>query len=47
MVSVRTGLSDGSMTELVAGELKDGGQVIVGAAQPGGAAAPSGPRLPF
>jgi len=47
-VSVRTGLSDGSMTELVAGELKEGDQVIVGAAQPGGGAArPSGPRLPF
>ena len=49
MVSVRTGLSDGSMTEMVAGELKEGDQVIVGAAQPGGGApaAPSGPRLPF
>ncbi|MGP1678453.1 MAG: efflux RND transporter periplasmic adaptor subunit [Burkholderiales bacterium] len=48
-VSVRTGLSDGSMTELVGGELKEGDQVIVGTAQPGsaGAARPSGPRLPF
>ena len=49
MVSVRTGLSDGSMTEMVAGELKEGEQLIVGTAQPGSGAAarPSGPRLPF
>ena len=48
LISVRTGLSDGSMTEMVAGELKEGEQVIVGAAQPtSGAATPSGPRLPF
>lgn len=51
MVNVRTGLSDGNMTELVAGELKEGDQVIVGTAQAGGgssaAARPSGPRLPF
>ncbi|OGA26875.1 MAG: hypothetical protein A3I01_14115 [Betaproteobacteria bacterium RIFCSPLOWO2_02_FULL_65_24] len=49
VVNVRTGLSDGSMTEMVAGELKEGEQVIVGTAQPGGSAAqrPSGPRLPF
>ena len=48
MVSVRTGLSDGSMTELIGGELKEGDQVLVGAAQAGaGAARPSGPRLPF
>ena len=48
MVGVRTGLSDGSLTELVGGEFKEGDQVIVGAAQPGGGAArPSGPRMPF
>jgi len=47
MVSVRTGLSDGSMTEMATGELKEGDQVIVGAAQSGGTASPSGPRLPF
>jgi len=50
MVSVRTGLSDGSMTEMVAGELKQGDQVIAGTAQAGGngsAPRPSGPRLPF
>jgi HlyD family secretion protein len=49
LVSVRTGLSDGSMTELIGGELKEGDQVIIGTAQPGsaGTARPSGPRLPF
>lgn len=50
MVSVRTGLSDGSMTEMVEGPLKEGEQVVVGTAQAGasgGAARPSGPRLPF
>ena len=49
-VSVRTGLSDGSRTEMLSGELKEGDQVIVGTSQPGaggGAARPSGPRLPF
>jgi HlyD family secretion protein len=46
-LSVRTGLSDGSMTELVGGELKEGDQVIIGAAQAGSGAQPSGPRLPF
>jgi HlyD family secretion protein len=48
MISVRTGLSDGSMTELLGGELKEGDTLIVGSAQTGsGAARPSGPRLPF
>jgi len=48
MISVRTGLSDGNMTELIGGELKEGDQVLIGAAQAGaGAARPSGPRLPF
>lgn len=48
MVSVRTGLSDGSMTELLGGELKAGDEVIIASAQSGGSAArPSGPRLPF
>ena len=47
-LSVRTGLSDGSMTELVGGELKQGDEVIVATAQAGSAGArPSGPRLPF
>ena len=48
MISVRTGLSDGSMTELLGGELKEGDTLIVGSAQTGSSAArPSGPRLPF
>jgi len=48
-VNLRTGLSDGSMTEIISAELKEGDQIIVGAAQAGSAAAarPSGPRLPF
>ena len=48
-VSVRTGLSDGSMTEMISGELKEGDQIIVGAAQAaaGAPSAPSGPRMPF
>jgi HlyD family secretion protein len=49
LISVHTGLSDGSMTELAGGGLKEGDQVIVGTAQPGNAGArrASGPRLPF
>lgn len=47
MVSVRTGLSDGSMTELVSGEIKEGDQLIIGTGQSGGTSAPSGPRSPF
>ena len=47
-LSVRTGLSDGSMTELVGSELKQGDEVIIGTAQAGSAGTrPSGPRLPF
>jgi HlyD family secretion protein len=47
-LSVRTGLSDGSMTELLGGELKQGDEVIIGTAQSGSSAArPSGPRMPF
>jgi multidrug efflux pump subunit AcrA (membrane-fusion protein) len=47
MVSVRLGISDGTMTELSGGEFKEGDPVIVAAAQPGAPAQPSGPRLPF
>ena len=49
MVSVRTGLSDGSMTEMTDGPLKEGERVIVGTTQSAAssAARPSGPRLPF
>ncbi len=48
-VNVRTGLSDGSMTEIATGELKEGDQVVIGTAQAGSSSAPrpSGPRLPF
>jgi HlyD family secretion protein len=48
-VEVRTGLTDGSSTELLEGPLKEGDEVIVGAGEPPGAAkkagGPTGPRL--
>lgn len=48
LVSVRTGLSDGSMTELLGDELKAGDRVITGTTQASSTAPrPSGPRLPF
>ena len=46
-ISVRLGLTDGSMTELVSGDIKEGTEVIVGqqtANTPKPAGAP-GPRL--
>jgi len=49
-VNVRTGLSDGAMTEILGDELAEGAQIITGYAQavaPGGPRPPSGPRLPF
>ena len=51
-VQVRLGLSDGSSTEVIGGDLKEGQEVLVGVAAAGqkGAApagAPRGPRLPF
>jgi len=47
-VSVRTGLSDGSMTELLSGDLKQGDEIITGTARSASSAArPSGPRMPF
>lgn len=49
-VALRTGLSDGNATEVVAGDLKEGDQVIVGTAAAVAAATKSpgsGPRLPF
>ena len=50
-VRLRTGLSDGTATEIVSGELKEGDAVIVGTAQAmnGPASRPAGaaPRLPF
>ncbi|HVE50783.1 MAG TPA: efflux RND transporter periplasmic adaptor subunit [Casimicrobiaceae bacterium] len=48
-VRLRTGLTDGTATEIVSGELKEGDSVIVGTASSGAAPRPSGtaPRLPF
>ena len=43
-VAVRTGISDGSATELVGDELKEGEEVLVGTVAPGSAAPrPSSP----
>jgi HlyD family secretion protein len=54
VVQLRLGLTDGSMTEIVGGDLKEGQEVLVGLAPTagkGGAAAPAGaprgPRMPF
>jgi HlyD family secretion protein len=48
-ISVRLGLTDGSMTEIIAGEIKEGGEVIVGLQSANTAAKPAtgapGPRL--
>ncbi len=51
-VQVRLGLSDGSATEVVDGDLKEGQEVLLGTVSTGqkGAApagAPRGPRMPF
>ena len=53
-IQLRLGLTDGSMTEIVGGDLKEGQEVLVGlavAAGKAGAAAPAGaprgPRMPF
>ena len=50
-VSVRTGLTDGSFTEVRGDELKEGDTVLIGiaggTAASGRPAAPGGPRLPF
>lgn len=44
---VRLGLSDGTMTEIVSGEIKEGAEVIVGTAATGKSAViPPGPRFP-
>jgi HlyD family secretion protein len=47
MVRVRTGLTDGQRTEISAATLREGMQVIVGAAQAGTAPAASGTGSPF
>jgi HlyD family secretion protein len=47
-VDVRTGLTDGTSTELLEGPLKEGDEVITGIGEAQGAAkkaAPSGPRM--
>ena len=53
LVQVRLGLTDGTATELLGGDLKEGQEVLIGVATvPGKSAAPAsgaprGPRLPF
>jgi len=48
-VDVRTGLTDGTSTEILEGPLQEGDEVILGAGEPAGAAkkagGPTGPRL--
>lgn len=46
-VAVRLGLTDGTMTEILSGEIGEGKEVIVGAVTPNGASKPStgGPRM--
>ncbi len=51
-VPLRTGLTDGTATEVVSGDLKEGDSVILGTAQAANGQAPrsgggSAPRLPF
>jgi HlyD family secretion protein len=46
-VSVRLGISDGSVTELLAPRLAPGTTVIVGAPPPSASRGPTGPRPPF
>jgi HlyD family secretion protein len=45
-VSVRTGITDGTHTAILDGELKEGDEVITDVAGPGGAAAPATPSQP-
>ena len=49
-VRLRLGLTDGNVTEVVSGDLKDGSEVVVGTLAAGPAAKSGGsgaPRLPF
>jgi HlyD family secretion protein len=46
-VPVRLGIGDGTVTEIVAGELKAGQEIIVGGGARTGAPAGPGPRLGF
>jgi HlyD family secretion protein len=49
VVRVRTGVSDGAMTAVVGGELKEGDQVVTGVSAAGAAAAQTNtsPLIPF
>jgi HlyD family secretion protein len=50
LLRVRTGITDGAMTAIVAGELKEGDRVVTGITDPGGATATAqtaNPLLPF
>jgi hypothetical protein len=45
---VRTGVTDGTMTAVVDGDLKEGDQVVTGMSQPGAATqANTSPLIPF
>ncbi|HYS27102.1 MAG TPA: hypothetical protein VEP46_15935, partial [Vicinamibacterales bacterium] len=48
-VRVRTGVSDGAMTAIVDGDLKEGDQVVTGMSQPGATAqtGTTSPLIPF
>ena len=45
-VDVRTGLTDGTSTEILEGPLKEGDEVILGLGEPAAAAKKSGPTGP-
>jgi HlyD family secretion protein len=49
LLRVRTGVTDGAMTAIVGGELKEGDRVVIGIAEPGAAATAqtANPLLPF
>lgn len=46
-VPIRLGVTDGTLTEVVAGELEEGAMVVVGQVAPGAPARSGGPRLSF
>jgi HlyD family secretion protein len=49
-VRVRTGVTDGAMTAIVDGDLKEGDQVVTGVSEPGAAATQqtnTSPLIPF
>ena len=49
LLRVRTGVTDGAMTAIVGGDLKEGDRVVTGITEPGGAVTPqtANPLLPF